>query len=174
MIHSISTKAHYFTVAALLFGMILFTSAWTPAAYGDSAQVSKLLQQAKTSADQLQRDTENMESFTRSKVGWQSHAMQINTVKEHVNKIGTVLADLHDARDGADPWQQDAIDGITPLMHQLADHTTSIIEHLNDKNQTWHPEYREYLQTNHELAADVSKMISDYMNYGKARARLHM
>lgn len=173
MVHSILKTTRYCAVAALLLGLALFTTSWTPAAYADSAQVSKLLQQAKTSADQLQRDTEVMESYTRSRVSWETHSNQINAIKEHVNKIGTILADLHDARDGAEPWQQDAIDGITPLMHQLADHTESIIDHLNDKNQTWHPEYRDYLQANHDLAADVSKMITDYTNYGKARARIH-
>ena len=171
MVHPILTKARYFTVAALFLGMTLVSSAWTPA-YADSAQVSKLLQQAKASANQLQGDTEVMETYTRSRVSWRTHAAQITVIKEHVNKIGTILADLHSARDGAEPWQQNAIDGITPLMQQLASNTTSVIGHLNEMNKTWHPGYSGYLQANYALATDLSKMIGDYINYGKASAKV--
>ena len=170
MVHHILRKTSYLSTAALVLGMILFVSGWTPA-YSDSAQASKLLQEARTSAAQLRRDSVQMETFTRSRLTWQSHAAQIDVIKEHINRTGKIVADLHNARDGAEPWQQDAIDRITPLLQEMASNTESIINHLNDKNETWHPEYQGYLKSNAELAADLSRLIGDYVDYDSAKSR---
>ena len=56
MLHRTSSKARGLATAALLLGIMVFVSGSTPA-HGDSAQASKLLQDAKTSAAQLARDT---------------------------------------------------------------------------------------------------------------------
>ena len=170
MVHQILIKSRYLSTTALVLGMMLFAFGWTPA-YGDSAQASKLLQDAKTSAAQLKQDSVQMESYTRSRLSWESHASQVNRIKDHVNQSGKILADLHTARDGAEGWQQDAIDKITPLLQELASNTTSIIDHLNDKKQTWHPEYQDYLRSNAELATDLSRLIGDYTDFGNAKAK---
>jgi hypothetical protein len=169
MINKTLTKTRYFSTTALLFGM-LFALGWAPA-YGDSAQTSKLLQDAKVSAVQLKQDSSRMESYTRSQLAWNSHASQINMIKEHVNNIGKTLADLHNSRAGSEPWQRDAIDKITPLLQELAGNTESVINHLNDRKQTWHPEYQGYLKSNAELATDLSQLIGDYIDFGNAKAK---
>jgi len=169
MAHQKSQSARHFTAVAALLGVVAFLG-WMPA-YGDSAQASKLLQQAKISAAQLKTDSEEMESFTSNQLTWQSHATQINRVKEHVNRTGKILAELHDAREGAEPWQQEAIDKITPMLQELASNTTSIIDHLNDRRHTWHPEYTGYLKANAQLASDLSRLITDSIDYGRAKSR---
>lgn len=169
MAHQISRRARHFTAMAALLSVVAFLG-YMPA-YGDSAQASKLLQQAKISAAQLKTDAEEMESYSSNQLTWQSHATQINRVKEHVNRSGKILAELHDAREGAEPWQQEAIDKITPMLQELASNTTSIIDHLNDKRHTWHPEYTGYLKANAELASDLSRLINDSIDYGKAKSR---
>lgn len=156
--------------AALLLGLAVFASAGARA-FAASADVSKLFQDAKMSAAQLRRDANQMEAYSKSRLSWESHAHQINQIKEHINKTGKIVADLHEARDGAAAWQQDAIDRITPLLQEMASNTESIINHLNDRQQTWHPEYQEYLKSNAELAADLSKLIGDYVDYDSAKAR---
>lgn len=166
----IRKNTRYFAVAAALLGTLLFVPGLTPA-YGDSAQVSKLLQQAKTSANELRMDSSQMERYSASQLSWKSHANQINRVKEHVNNSGKILANLHEARDAAEPWQQEAIDKITPLLQELASNTTSIIDHLNEGGKTWHPEYEGYVKANAELSADLSRLIGDYIDYGKAKSR---
>lgn len=170
MTYRIRMKARHFTAAAALVGMMLFVPGWTPA-YGDSAQVTKLLREASTSATQLKNDSVQMESYAGSQLRWQTHANQVNRVKEHVNNSGKILADLHAAHDTAEPWQQEAIDRITPLLQELASNTTSIIDHLNDKQQTWHPEYTGYLKSNAEVATDLSNLIRDYLAYGEAKSK---
>ncbi|MFZ0663651.1 MAG: hypothetical protein WAM66_13230 [Acidobacteriaceae bacterium] len=170
MINRIMTKACFLSTAALLLGMVFFASGWTPA-YGDAAQTSKLLQQVKTSAAQLKRDSAEMEVYSRSRLAWQSHASQINVIKEHINNSGKVLEQLHNSRDDAEPWQQDAIDKITPLLQELASNTESAIDHLNANKQTWHPEYEAYLKSNAEVSTDLSNLINDYIEFGKADSR---
>ena len=56
MLHRTSIKARGLATAAWLLGIMVFVSGWTPA-HGDAAQASKFLQDAKTSAAQLARDT---------------------------------------------------------------------------------------------------------------------
>lgn len=170
MAHRIWTKSHYFFAAVVSFSVLFLLAASLPA-YADAAHTSSLLQQAKDSAAQLARDSVEMESYTRSRVSWESHAAQINVINNHVNNSVKILADLHEAHEASEPWQQSAIDRITPLLQELASNTESIIEHLNDKQQTWHPEYQGYLKSNAELATDLSKLIADYIDYGNARAR---
>lgn len=170
MLSPILRKTNYLSAAALLLGIIFLASAWTPA-YSDSAEVSRLLHEARMSAARLHRDATQMETYTRSRLSWESHATQINAIKGHINSAGKVVSDLHNARDGAESWQQDAIDKITPLLQELASNTESIINHLNDKKQTWHPEYEGYVRSNAELSADLSKLISDYIDYDTAKGK---
>ncbi len=109
---NILRRSGYLSIAALMFGMVLFAFAWAPA-FGDSAEASRLLQEARMSAAQLRRDAVQMESYSKSRLSWQSHAHQIDLIKEHINRTGKIVSDLHNARDGAEAWQQDAIDRIT-------------------------------------------------------------
>ena len=136
--------------AALVLGIMVFVSSWTPS-YGDSAQASKLLKDARGLAVQLGRDANQMASF-QTLTNWKSHAEQLNLIGDHINKVGKILADLHQARDGAEPWQQDAIDKITPLVQELASNTKAIINNLNGDKRTWRPEYNAYLKSNAERA----------------------
>ena len=169
MLPSRSRKARGRATAASLLGIMVLVSGWTPA-HCDAAQASKLLEDAKTSAAQLACDTEQMESYARSQVSWRTHAGQIERVKEHVNNTGKILAELHNARDGAEPWQQKAIDKITPITQQLASNTEAIINNLNSTKQTWGPEFQG-LKSNTDQARDLSKLIGNYLDYGSAKSK---
>ena len=162
-------KARGLPTAALLLSIMVFVSGWTPS-YCDSAQASRLLKDAGRLAAQLGRDTSQMATF-QTLTDWKSHTEQINLIGDHINKIGKILVDLQQARDGAEPWQQEAIDKITPLVQELASNTKSIIDNLNGDKRIWRPEYRDYLKSNAERANDLSKLIGDYLDYEGAKAR---
>jgi hypothetical protein len=102
-------------------------------AQGRAADLATLFQDARTVAGQLRRDSLTMETYTRSGVAWQSHAAQIELIKQHINKAGSILSDMQAARGDAKPWHQETIDRITPVLKQLADNTTAIIDRLNSK-----------------------------------------
>ena len=136
----------------------------------DSEEVSKLLSEAKTEALELKKDAQEMESFTRSKLSWESHAATVERIKEHVNAVGRLVTKLNDARAAASPWQEQAIEQITPLLREMAVNTEATIKLLNANKHRLHtPEYKEYLTTNYEVAMELAALVTDFVDYGKAK-----
>jgi len=138
-----------------------------------AADVTGLFQEARTTAAQLNRDAAIMESYTRSNLSWQTHSAQITRIKEHINNAGSILSQMHAAREDAKPWHQDAIDGITPALKQLAASTESIINHLNENpSHLRDPNYVEYLRSNAQSANELSSAISNVVNFDNTKTRM--
>jgi len=138
-----------------------------------AADVSTLFQQARTTANQLSRDAAIMESYSRTLVTWQSHSSQIDRIKEHINTAGSILSQLHAARQDSQPWHQDAIDGITPMLKELASNTESIINRLNETPKLLRdPQYVQYLKSNAQLANDLSAAIRNVVDYDDTKTKM--
>jgi len=138
-----------------------------------ASDVSTLFQQARTTANQLNRDAAIMESYARTRVTWQSHGHQIDRIKEHINTAGSILSQLHSAREDAQPWHQDAIDGITPMLKQLAANTESIINRLNETPKMLRdPKYIEYLDSNAQLAKALAAAIRNVVAYDETKTKM--
>jgi hypothetical protein len=159
-------------VTVLLTGFAVSSTIAKAAEAPDSEQVSTLLSDAKTTAFQLKEDIQTMETFTRMNVSWQSNAMAINQIKEHVNALGRTETKLKDARNSASPWQKTAIDRISPFLDELSGYTTAIIEHINGDKKHTLAQYQDYLEANADYASDLCAMITDFVDYGKTRQRL--
>lgn len=138
----------------------------------DSAEISNLLSQAQHHAVLLADDAATLQSYIRSKLHWQSHAQQLESMKTHVNNLGKVTGQLNDLRSEGSPWQQQAIDQINPLLQDMADRLTATINHLNKNQERVHmPAFQDYARGNHELASRTSELIKDYVNYDKAKSK---
>ena len=138
-----------------------------------AADLTALFQEARTTATQLNRDAETMESFTRSNLNWQSHSAQITQIKDHINKAGSILSQMQAARGEAKPWHQDAIDGITPALKELASNTESIINHLNENpRRLKDPTYMQYLKSNAQSARDLAAAVGNVVDYDRTRTRM--
>ena len=139
----------------------------------DNKEVSQLLEDIKGQAADLQRDSDELESFTRSDMSWQSHAEELDRIKERINAIGKTIAKLQNLRSSASPWQREAIDRIMPVAKKLASNTTAAIEHLN-KNplRINEPQYQQYLKSNAEAASNLAALVKDFVEYGKTRTTL--
>jgi hypothetical protein len=138
----------------------------------DSKEVSTILADVKTEAIQLRHDADELKTFTHSTLSWQSHASKVEEIKRHVNYAGQSLSKLDSARGGASPWQQQAIDRIGPLLKELASNVTSTIEHLNQKPKLLQTgPYKEYVVASYEVASSLEELISDYVDYGKSKAK---
>lgn len=159
----------YFALTGVLFSSAVAVRAAEPP---DSEQVSKLLSEAKTMAFQLKEDASQMEGFTRMNVGWESHAVAINQIREHVNALGRQVAKLKDARAAASPWQRTAIDRINPYLDELGGYTSAVIEHVSGTVKHTPEEYKDYLEANADYSADLAAMIADFVNYGKTKQRM--
>jgi ABC-type transporter Mla subunit MlaD len=136
---------------------------------GDSKEVSSILADAKTEAVQLKQDAEEMNSFVHSGLSWQTHAAQLDQIKQHINSTGEIVAKLNNARNAASPWQQ-ATDRITPLLKELAASVETTITFLghNQERLVTAP-YTEYVQANTDFTVDLSQVISDYVAYSEAK-----
>lgn len=153
--------------------VLLLSSSLLFAQRPDSAAISKLLDQVKLDAVQATNDAERMESYTRSRASWQSHADRLNSMKEHINSMGKDLAELSTLRAEGSPWQQEAIDRIEPILRSMADHLTAMIEHLSANQSKVHlPPYVAYVTANVELSNQMLTTVKDFLAYGEARAKV--
>jgi hypothetical protein len=137
---------------------------------GDSAEITKLLADAKAEAVELKNDSEDQDAFVKSRLTWESHARKIEMIKEHVNNTGKLLAKLQDVEASGAPWQRTAIQRIEPLLKELAANTETTINYMTENRSTIHfAEFRDYVKANYELASDLEALIRDFVNYGEAK-----
>lgn len=163
-------------LSSLALSLVAFafvmTSVCGAQASKDSKEFSGLLSDVKTEAVQLRHDADELKSFTRSKLSWESQSRKVEEIRQHVNTAGALLSKLENARETASPWQQQAIDRITPLLKELASNVSSTIEHLKEKPGLFHTSpYIEYVAANYDLASNLEELISDYVEYGSSKER---
>ncbi len=138
----------------------------------DSEKISQLLVQAERNAALVDKAADTLSSYTRSRLSWQSHAGQLEVIKQHVNDLAKNGSDLADIKAEGSEWQQEAIDRIIPLMNSMANHLTATIQHLNDNQSRIHMQpYRDYARGNVELSHKTLTLIRDYVDYDQARAK---
>lgn len=155
-------------VLALLLPISWFASAQT----SDSATINELLANAKSHAYLATDDAGTLESYTRSQLSWKSHALRLQTIKEHVNNLIKDVNELNSKRADGSPWQQEAIDRINPLLKEMADQLNTTIEHLNaNPNRIQMQAYRDYVHANREVINRTHNMISDFLDYAEAKSK---
>jgi hypothetical protein len=160
------------TPALLMVGALLSPAKARATGPGDSVEIAKLLADAKAEAVELKSDSEDLDSFAKSGLSWESHARKIEMIKDHVNKTGKLLAKLKDVEESGAPWQRTAIQRIEPLLKELAANTESTINYLNENQSKIHfPEFKDYVRANYELATDLETLIRDFVNYGEAKEK---
>ena len=91
----------------------------------------------------------HLSPIRRSNVSWQSHANQLQRIKEHVNELGQLNKQLSDSRAEGSPWQQTAIDQVDMRLREMADLLTVTINHLNDNPSKVHMQaFHDYVKAN--------------------------
>ena len=165
------TLDHPVTLALLTVGCLMIPIA-LKAVTPDSPDITKLLADSKSVAAQLKNDSSEMESFTRSKMTWQSYAAKVDTIKKHVNNAGQLLAKLKDAESSGSPWQQATIKRIEPLLQDMADNLTTTINHLNENQNKVHmPVFAGYVKSNYAMATDLETLLRVSIDYGTDKAK---
>jgi hypothetical protein len=155
----------------LVAGYVLFAPSLKAEA-GDSAEITRLLAEAKTEAVELKNDADHMHSFTNSRMSWESYAGKAEMIKEHVNKTGQLLAKLKDAESEGAPWQQTAVQRIEPLLKELAGNVESTITYLNANPAKIHfSAFKDYVKANYELSSELEALIRDFVNYGESKQK---
>ena len=152
------------------YGMLPAVTEAAPMA--DSAEITKILADVKSRSSELLRDSEDLRTFTLSKLNWESYAGKIETIKGHVNAAGKLVARLKELETSGSAAQQDVVKRLEPLLQELASNTDATIKHLNDnKAKTHFPPFKDYVTANYELAKDLDALIRDSVAYGEAKAK---
>jgi hypothetical protein len=147
---------------------------WAPAvasarSFRDSQEVSGFLAKAKTEALQLQKSTEEMNSFVPCRISWQTEAAKIAEIKRQFNKLGELVTKMNHA-EAPSPWQQQAIREVTPMVEELGSYVTMTIYYLGENpDRLSFTSFPEYVAANTALASDIAQLLLDYAAYREAK-----
>ena len=139
----------------------------------ESDQLAQLLEEARAEARELAKDADETESLIRSDVSWQTHAVMLDSVKEHVNKMARIIDKLTAARSSGSELQEQAVDRILPLLKELATNTTNAINYLNqNKTRPLGDPYTQYLRDNADTAHQLASTVSSLFEYEKTMNKM--
>jgi len=173
-------------IATLFLAGSLMAKAPTPAVPAEASttmvsyspfiegQVSETLKDIQSRAGQLSREADTLQSFTRgSAMSWQSHAIQLNAAKEHINAIGQQLEFLKTVKSASAAWQQQAIDRIMPIAVDIAARTSTAIESLNEnRRHVSMAAYKDNLRALSGQADRLKQSIDPFVELNETQKRL--
>lgn len=168
-----SRTKSYEVRAVLVIFLLLSMSGRVIAQREDSQQLTQVLGQARDEAAELARDADEMESLIWNDVNWETHAVMLDRVKDHVNNMARIVAKLSDTRASGSELQEQAVDRILPLLKELAANTTAAINYLNqNKSRPKTDPYTQYLHDNAETARQLSSTVSSLWEYEKSMTKI--
>jgi uncharacterized surface protein with fasciclin (FAS1) repeats len=142
---------------------------------GDITQVDKvadLLAEFESRAIETRRDAARLESKTRGGLSWQSHSQTLNLMKDHVNDMGKMLAELEALKPQATLLQAKAIECARPHLQAMADGVESAITALNEDRRMSSPEYKATLHGVWTSADRLYRTVDTIIDYHEARNRM--
>jgi hypothetical protein len=149
--------------------LLVFASPVIRAQSADSEEISKLLTDADHYATLAADDAAALESFTRSKLAWQTHSAKLTEIADHINALGKVNKQLNDLSSQGSPWQRKAISQIDSLLRDAAAQLQATIDHMNNNPSRIHMlPYVEYAHGSYERASKTAQMVRDFVEYDRA------
>ena len=143
---------------------------------GDITQVEKvgdLLAQFESRAIETRRDAGRLESKTRGGLSWQSHSQTLNLMKDHVNDMGKMLAEMEALKPQATLLQAKAIECARPQLQEMADGVESAIAALNeDRRNVVSQNYKATLHGVWTSADRLYRTVDTIIDYHEARNRM--
>ena len=149
-------------------------SAAEEATESKSERASALLSKIQREAALLRRHADTLESLARDiRISWQSHAYQLDRVKEHINVVGEHTAELQAIHQDVVPWQQQAINEVTSHAVEVATSTEAAINHLQEnRNRLFVSEYRYHLTAIANHSEDMKEAVDGFLDYEKSQRKL--
>jgi hypothetical protein len=140
--------------------------------YVGSAKISKLLGNARVHANRAADTAERLDMLTNNtSAPWQAHAVKLNDLRQNVNELGKINTQLSYVKQEGSLWQQIAITRIDSQLRILAAELTETISHLNaHPERVYMPPYVKHVRATYNQAKITSELVSDFVQYGKARA----
>jgi len=145
---------------------------------GEVSQVSKIddkLAQFESRAIETRRDAAMLESKRRNRqLSWQTHADKLSVMKEHINEMGKMLAELEGMKPKATLFQEKAIEAARPPLEDMARRVGNALNWLNeDRRSIAKAEYRDNLHGIWVSSDALYRDVDTVIDYHEARMRLH-
>jgi len=168
-------KSRRFLVVALAVAAMLLVPTVLSADTNNSTQVADRLSTFQQQAAEVSRDAETLWSLTRSdQVSWQSHANYLSDLRQGVNDMGRMLAELEEMKPQASEAQQMAIERARPHLVALAGETGEAINLVRPgRSNPRDPEYKETVADLYLHADGLYQTVDTIVDYHNADDRLH-
>jgi uncharacterized surface protein with fasciclin (FAS1) repeats len=145
---------------------------------GEVSQVSKIddmLADFESKAIETRRDAAMLESKRRNQqLSWQTHADKLSVMKEHINEMGKMLAELEGMKSKATLFQEKAIEAARPHLEDMAQRVEKGINWINeDRRSITKAEYKDNLHGIWNDADQLYRNVDTIIDYHEARMRLH-
>ncbi|HLK51657.1 MAG TPA: hypothetical protein VKT49_26130 [Bryobacteraceae bacterium] len=137
------------------------------------SEASRLLEEIRATSHRLTESTDRLRSFAYSGISWQSHAIELTQVREHVNQIGARIERLQSIRQVIEPWQQEALDSVTRAGVTVATGTESAIRHLNEnQNFLGSGTYRNHVASVSSGADQMKQSVTAHLELAETQAKV--
>ncbi len=146
-----------------------FTSVFKPKERDARSEVVYLLKDFRAKAYDVESRSNTVAQNAENRyISWQSHAADLNAIREDINTMGHELARLEELRDSATPLERVAIDRSAPLLKEMASNTSDAIRFLNNSSQTlWQRGYRKDAEGLAEEGTKISTSVGEILKLAK-------
>jgi hypothetical protein len=136
----------------------------------DPAGILKVLE---TQAVQTATEAGELASISRfDNASLQTHSIELDAVKDHLNAMAVTMARLESVRDSEDAIQRAAADRATHLLQQMADDTRVAIAMLNtDGSSFWRPRYEQHIRNLESASRQLAGSLKEVVQLASVRNR---
>ena len=145
---------------------------------GEVSQVSKIddmLAAFESKAIETRRDAAILESKRRNpRLSWETHSSKLSVMKEHINEMGKMLAELEGMKPKATLFQEKAIEAARPHLEDMAQRVEKGINWINeDRRSIAKAEYKDNLHGIWVSSDALYRDVDTVIDYHEARMRLN-
>ncbi len=139
------------------------------------SRIDDMLAQFESKTIETRRDAAMLESKRRNrKLSWQTHIDKLSEMKQHINEMGKMLAELEGMKPKATLFQEKAIEAARPHLEDLAQRVEKAITWVNeDRNSISKTEYRDNLHGIWVSSDALYRDVDTVIDYHEARMRLN-
>jgi hypothetical protein len=135
-----------FAIVLALPGLAVAEVWGTPS--GGNPDLANQLKEFKRTAWDLRGEADTLSSFANQRLSWQIHSNRHVALQEHINRMGSILAELEAQKSLASDTERMAIEQARPHLVAAADDLTQVIEMVReDRHNVLHRDYEELVQS---------------------------
>ncbi len=130
-------------------------------------EANAIFRDVQVDAQQALSHADRLRSFTEDpNLGWETHASQLEGLKDDINDIGAKLCRLETIRRVLAPWQQREIDQMATTVRLMADNAQDAIQFVSAKqDELWLGTYQKYLNNIDDEAESLTRSVTNAVEF---------